>query len=132
MTEKVQVAARRYYPGVELGRGRHLPGWSTEQVLRLSRKSFKKLWRRSGGQPPSHLSAEGWLFYSPLAASTVVNLLFRQLHNFHLLRVISCYRAPDEVTIIVTKACANKHEEEQIGIHFNSRKKINHQSIYIA
>ena len=63
MTEKVQVAARRYYPGVELGRGRHLPGWSTEQVLRLSRKSFKKLWRRSGGQPPSHLSAEGWLFF---------------------------------------------------------------------
>ena len=43
MTEKVQVAARRYYPGVELGRGRHLPGWSTEQVLRLSRKSFKKV-----------------------------------------------------------------------------------------
>ena len=68
------------------------------------------------------------ILYSPLAASTVVNLLFRQLHNFHLLRVISCYRAPDEVTIIVTKACANKHEEEQIGIHFNSRKKINHQS----
>ena len=68
------------------------------------------------------------ILYSPLAASTVVNLLFRQLDNFHLLRVISCYRAPDEVTIIVTKACANKHEEQQIGIHFNSRKKINNQS----
>ena len=28
----------------------------------------------------------------------------------------------------ITKACANKHEEQQMGIHFNSRKNINHQS----